>query len=105
VPLETGLAGTGIEGAGALPTVGAAGGGAMDGATRGSAGAARCTGAACGKGMDGGAKDCPLDNGGRSGGAKRTGGAGASSTGFVSGVPLTFSAAGASALGVGLETG
>jgi hypothetical protein len=77
-----GLAGTGIEGgAGAWAT----------GATRG--------GAACGNGMDGGEKICPVDKGGRSGGARRTGAAGTSSAIFASGSFAGCSATGASAFG------
>jgi hypothetical protein len=95
-----GLGAPGVAaGAGACATGGAGGCCGAGGATRGVA--------ACGNGIDGGENDCPaarggcpVDNGGRSGGARRTGAAGASSACFVSGVSFTAcSTRGASAFG------
>ncbi len=94
-PGAAGVAGAGIEGAagaaGACATCGMAGAAGAGGTTRG--------GAACGNGIDGGEK-CPVDKGGRRGGARRTGGAGTSSAIFASGSFVPCSATGASVFGV-----
>ncbi len=95
-----GLPGAGIDGAAGGAgecAAGTAGGGGAGiwGATRG--------GAACGSGIDGGENDWPVDKGGRKGGARRTGCAATSSTGFGSCASFTVAAPASAAGDSGLR--